>query len=261
MGMYRHRPVDAFGDHFAALLGLEPFRWQRRLFQRLVEGHLPAALDLPTGLGKTSVMAIWLIARAHGAKLPRRLLYVVDRRAVVDQATAEAERLRNALNRNPQLDELKAKLGLGDDDPFSISSLRGQFMDNRAWLADPVAPAIIIGTVDMIGSRLLFSGYGVSRKMRPYHAGFLGADTLVVLDEAHLVPPFEKLLETIAMRQGELKLAAPDPEHRKLIPPFQLLSLSATGRERTVSQMSFRLEPEDRNDELVVKRLDARKTL
>jgi reverse gyrase len=70
VGMYRPRPVDAFGDHFAALVGLEPFRWQRRLFQRLVEGHLPAALDLPTGLGKTSVMAIWLIARAHGAKLP-----------------------------------------------------------------------------------------------------------------------------------------------------------------------------------------------
>ena len=42
-------------------------------------------------------MAIWLIARAHGADLPRRLVYVVDRRAVVNQATEEAEKLRNAL--------------------------------------------------------------------------------------------------------------------------------------------------------------------
>jgi hypothetical protein len=42
-------------------------------------------------------MAIWLIARAHGAKLPIRLIYVVDRRAVVDQATDEAEKLRKAL--------------------------------------------------------------------------------------------------------------------------------------------------------------------
>jgi len=35
--------------------------------------------------------------------------------------------------------------------------------------------------------------------MRPYHAGLLGVDTLVALDEAHLVPSFEKLLEAIAV--------------------------------------------------------------
>lgn len=39
----------------------------------------------------------------------------------------------------------------------------------RKWLEDPASPAIIVGTVDMIVSRLLFEGYGISRKMRPYH--------------------------------------------------------------------------------------------
>ena len=42
-------------------------------------------------------MAVWLLARAAGAALPRRLVYVVDRRAVVDQATEFAVQLRKAL--------------------------------------------------------------------------------------------------------------------------------------------------------------------
>jgi CRISPR-associated endonuclease/helicase Cas3 len=65
---------------------------------------IPSALDIPTGLGKTAVMAIWLVARACGGKeLPRRLRYVVDRRAVVDQATREAEKLTNGVSRGSLL--------------------------------------------------------------------------------------------------------------------------------------------------------------
>jgi len=94
--------------------------------------------------------------------------------------------------------------------------------------------------------------------MRPYHAGLLGADTLVVLDEAHLVPPFEKLLEVI--EQGANQFAARAETDRKLVPPFKLLSLSATGRERAGSP--FRLEDRDIEEDKVVKqRLIARKTV
>ena len=168
-----------FSDAFLRLTGHRPFSWQRRLFREwFARGCIPSGCDIPTGLGKTSVMAIWYLALRVGALVPRRLVYVVDRRAVVDQATTIA-------------DEIKEK---SDDSTLGVSTLRGQHVDNRAWLADPAAPAIIVGTIDMIGSRLLFSGYGVSRRMRPYHAGLLGADTIVVLDESHLVPPFERSL-------------------------------------------------------------------
>jgi CRISPR-associated endonuclease/helicase Cas3 len=189
--------VVTFQQAFKVLQGNEPFPWQERLFRKFVAGQLPAALDLPTGLGKTSVMTTWLIARALAdtdarRKLPRRLAYVVDRRAVVDQATKEAEKLHKALEGEAK--HLKRSLGFDDEEELPISTLRGQYADNRKWLVDPTVPAIIVGTVDMIGSRLLFSGYGVSPKMRPYHAGLLGADTLIVLDEAHLVPPFEALM-------------------------------------------------------------------
>lgn len=165
-----------FEREFERLTTFKPLKWQARLYtEYLALGKLPSGVDIPTGLGKTAVMAIWYLALKTGACLPRRLVYVVDRRAVVDQATAVA-------------DKIKERSG---DDRLRVSTLRGQHVDKGEWLEDPLAPAIVVGTVDMIGSRLLFSGYGVSRKMRPYHAGLLGADTLVVLDESHLVPPFE----------------------------------------------------------------------
>lgn len=233
--------------------GDSPFPWQLDLLKRFERGEIPPALDIPTGLGKTAVMAIWLVARARGANLPRRLVYVVDRRAVVDQATQEALNLRNLIEGEPAL---KKRLGLRDNQSLPISTLRGQYVDNREWLEDPISPAIIVGTVDMIGSRLLFEGYAVSRKMRPYHAGLIGVDTLVVLDEAHLVPPFEHLLRDIAtnptFRPGER-------DKDQIVPPFKLLTLSATGRTHTSGV--FGLTDKDLEHPVVEKRLNARKSL
>ncbi|MCB2262740.1 MAG: type I-U CRISPR-associated helicase/endonuclease Cas3 [Candidatus Thiosymbion ectosymbiont of Robbea hypermnestra] len=223
-----------FKDYFEALTGFGPLSWQKRLFgEYFARGEIPASVDIPTGLGKTAVMALWLIARARhkGKALPRRLVYVVDRRAVVDQATDFALELRERLDGEGDVaSSLKADLDLAGCS-LPISTLRGQHVDNREWQEDPGTPAIVVGTVDMIGSRLLFEGYGVSRKMRPYHAGLLGVDTLVVLDESHLVPPFERLIEAIARDSGELGPRGQSDD--KLIPPFRLLSLSATGRERS----------------------------
>lgn len=276
-----------FDSAFQALTGHTPMRWQERLYSRFVAGNIPSALDLPTGLGKTSAIAIWLIARAHGAPLPRRLVYVVDRRAVVDQATAEAEKLRCALEGRAEhlaateegartramqiAAELKAKLRLGNNRELPISTLRGQYVDNRDWLADPGALAIIVGTVDMVGSRLLFSGYGVSRKMRPYHAGLLGADALVVLDEAHLVPPFAHLLRAI---EADPLLGPKAESDCDVVPPLVFLPLSATQRETDTrmaeaercaparrARAPFRLEKGDEVDDTVKLRLGATKRM
>lgn len=247
-----------FEGAFKALTGFLPLSWQSRLFSEYFrKGEIPAAVDIPTGLGKTAVMALWLIARAGGAQLPRRVVYVVDRRAVVDQATQFALLLRERLNSSDAAD-VKTALNL-EGRALPISTLRGQHVDNREWLENPVLPAIIIGTVDMVGSRLLFEGYGVSRKMRPYHAGLLGADTLLVLDESHLVPPFEKLVRAI-----EVGLAIFEPRakrHQEIIPPFKLLSLSATGRERGTKVFRLDEQKEDLDDKVVKQRLNAKKRL
>ncbi len=215
-------------DWLRRALGLSndetPFPWQEDLLLSLLNRRALRAVDIPTGLGKTSVMAIWLVARACHADVPRRLVYIVDRRAVVDEATDVALSLREFVETEP---DVKKALGFEPNRALPISTLRGQYVDNREWLADPSSPAIVVGTVDMIGSRLLFEGYRVSRKMRPYHAGLLGADTLVVLDEAHLVPPFEHLLQDIATDPA---FRPNDDRFDQLVPRLRLLTLSATGR-------------------------------
>ena len=229
-----------------------PFPWQLKLLWTFLNGQIEdhLHLNIPTGLGKTSVMAIWLVARALGANLPRRLVYIVDRRAVVDQSTEVAQGLRRYIDCDSVV---KTALGL-ESRSLPISTLRGQHIDNREWLEDPSLPAIIVGTVDMIGSRLLFEGYGTSRKMRSYHAGLLGSDALVVLDESHLVQPFELLLKTITT---DLATYGPQSNLTKLLPPFRLITLTATAQSNTTA--SFELTSADFKHKIAKQRLCAKK--
>lgn len=239
-----------FDDDFALLTGNQPFPWQRALYERFVAGDFPKVCDLPTGLGKTSVVVLWLLALVANPKLPRRLVYVVNRRTVVDQATREAERLRERLLQ-PEVQHLRVSLdalaAVPTRSPLAISTLRGQFADNGEWRRDPSRPAIVVGTVDMIGSRLLFSGYGCGFRGKPLHAGLLGQDAVLIHDEAHLEPAFEALLTAIADEQRRCN----EPR------PLKVLALSATGR----AEPDFTLGPDDLSNEHVKKRLHARKGL
>jgi len=92
-------------QHYEALTGYPPFRWQQRLWAEMVAGNLPEVIDIPTGLGKTAIIPIWLLAIAAQSPLtlPRRLIYVVNRRTVVDQATDIAQRVRKRLPAIPEV--------------------------------------------------------------------------------------------------------------------------------------------------------------
>ena len=251
-------PLIARGVDFKAAFRMlrgsdsDPYPWQARLYDRFVGGDIPDELGIPTGLGKTSVMHVWLAALASarssgtGPRVPMRLVYIVDRRVIVDQATDDARRMAGNLAKNGA--------AFGGMSRLHISTFRGGggTADSRDWMRHPDEPALLIGTVDMIGSRLLFSGYGLGRRVRPFYAGLLGQDSLIVLDEAHLSPALARTLFDVE----KMSRCPPD----QLFPPKVML-MSATGRTGNPSRRIFGLEDGDLGSSAVRRRYEAKKML
>ena len=202
--------IEQFAEFFRQIHdGQVPFPWQDRLARQVWEsGKWPETLDLPTAAGKTAVLeiAVFLLALESVSspatrRFPVRLVFVVDRRVIVDQAAERAWLIAEQLN-NAKLGVLAAvaerlRLRTGGDVPLAVATLRGGIQLDRTWARRPDQPTIIASTVDQVGSRLLGRGYGVSDRMRPIHAGLLGNDTLIFLDEAHLSRPFAETLEEV----------------------------------------------------------------
>ncbi|MCY3749361.1 MAG: type I-U CRISPR-associated helicase/endonuclease Cas3 [Chloroflexi bacterium] len=196
--------ANDFASYFEAVHGCLPYPWQERLTtQVLAEGRWPDVIGLPTGTGKTAVLdtAVFTLA-ARPELFPRRVVFVIDRRIVVDQVCKRAETISRRIG--DAGNEVLARVGsaLNDicpdsDEPIGVSALRGGIPLDNDWATRPDQPWVLVSTVDQFGSKLLFRGYGVSEAMRPIHAGLAGNDCLVILDEVHLSKPFADTLRDI----------------------------------------------------------------
>lgn len=156
--------LPTFAEFFIAVHGYAPFPWQVRAAERLARREL-AAVTVPTGLGKSALIdaAIW--AAAHGSW--RRIAYVVDRRIVVDAVHDRAQRIMQCLNGSTDA-RLRAMADvLGE---LQVVRLRGGVHGDDDWVLYPDRLSVVLTTVDQIGSRLLFRGYGVSPRRWPMHA-------------------------------------------------------------------------------------------
>jgi CRISPR-associated endonuclease/helicase Cas3 len=200
---------EHFGAFLSAVHGVDrPFPWQQALVDHLAATDAwPDVLDLPTGTGKTAAIDAAVFHLALRADRPsraaRRIAFVVDRRLVVDDAHQRAMRIVEAL-RDPTaggvLADVRARLSSlsGGGAPLVAARLRGGMPLERGWVKSVSQPVVLCSTVDQIGSRLLFRGYGVSPRMAPVHAGLLGHEALILLDEAHLAEPFRQTLCALA---------------------------------------------------------------
>lgn len=211
-----------FSEYFRQVHGWDPFPWQIRLTETVLgTGRWPHVIDLPTGCGKTATLdtAVFSLA-ARPDVFPRRVVFVIDRRIIVDQVYERAKAIRDAVMsaKNGVLSRIRNRLAnVTDGAPLDVTALRGGVPIDNEWASRPDQPWVVVSTVDQFGSRLLFRGYGVSHRMRPVHAGLAGNDCLVILDEVHLSRPFAETLDAVRQLQR-----GPLP-HR-----FQVVEMSAT---------------------------------
>ena len=247
-----------FGDFFEALHGVAPFPWQRRLMSNVVSTGWPAAIALPTASGKTACIdvAVFHLALDAGKKLGERragmrVAFVIDRRVVVDEAFERARHIAEKLGaaRNGVLAVVADRLRSfsGDEEPLACAVLRGGMYRDERWARTPCQPTVVVSTVDQVGSRLLFRGYGISPRATPIHAGLIGNDAVVIVDEAHCARPFVETLNAVA-RYRAWGAGGADP-------PFHIVRMSAT----QPSADAFVAHDEDRMHPVLGARLNAAK--
>lgn len=150
--------------------GRRPYAFQQHLGEAKKP---PSILAVPTGCGKTqAILGAWMYQRSLGVG-PRRLVYALPMRTLVEQTRRVAEEMRDNLGSPVQIHVL-----MGGEEPPPDD-----------WRRYPERDQILIGTLDMLLSRALNRGYGESRFSWPISFGLLNSDCRWVFDEVQLMGP------------------------------------------------------------------------
>jgi CRISPR-associated endonuclease/helicase Cas3 len=182
-----------FEEVFKAAIGKEPFPYQVRL---ATATDPPSRLSVATSAGKTAAAILSWIWRRRFAEAeirqatPRRLVYCLPMRVLVEQTRDEAVKWLNQLGllggTLSEKNGYNAWAGSDDPEKIRVHVLLGGEVD-RDWDGYPDRDAILIGTQDMLLSRALNRGYAMSRYRWPIQFGLLNNDVQWVMDEVQLM--------------------------------------------------------------------------
>lgn len=266
--------VDDFATFYQVVHGHPPFAWQRRLAARACHGDWPDYLKLPTSSGKTAAIDIAVFSLAFQACMAnrpsgvitsaRRIFFVVDRRIIVNEAYRTTRNMAQLLwdaiginrpNTNPVLQHVADWLRILTNDPVAppldCHELRGGIYRDDAWVRSPLQPTVLTSTVDQVGSRMLFRGYGVSDRNQPIHAALTVCDSMIILDEAHCSRPFSQTVESIARYRSDRWAEEP------LSTPFGLVQMTATPPDNLDGKSLFTLQSSDYDEDKLLEQRHA----
>lgn len=157
-----------------------PHAWQLEL-GRVTECQ-SCLIRVPTGFGKTlGVLMAWAWHRIvrRDDRWPRRLIWCLPMRALVEQTASEARCVLESMG--VLWDEIAEHSG-----KIGVHVLMGG-ADAGQWHLYPEECAVLIGTQDMLLSRAMNRGYGSPRARWPMEFGLLNHDALWIMDEVQLM--------------------------------------------------------------------------
>jgi CRISPR-associated endonuclease/helicase Cas3 len=223
-----------YSDFFKKAYGKEteenfgPYDYQ----EKLAKEPWPELLEVPTGMGKTAAIILaWLYKRRfqHDADTPRRLTYCLPMRVLVEQTERNVREWLENLN----------LLGNAGEGKVSVHLIMGGEPDTRSWVEYPEEDMIILGTQDMLLSRALMRGYGMSRYRWPIDFALLHNDALWVYDEIQLMGP---ALPTSTQLEAFRRSEQGDSAYLS-----RSLWMSATLKPDWLNSIDFRVHSQDLN--------------
>jgi CRISPR-associated endonuclease/helicase Cas3 len=236
--------MQEFAEFFRTATGHTPHGYQARI----ARDGLPPVVRAPTGTGKTGVILAWLWRLLCGPdrhSVPRRLVYALPQRSLVEQVAGQAG-------------QWLANLGL--DGQVALHVVMGGAGETQwQWRMDMHKPAIVVGTVDSLVSKALNRGYGIGRATYPIDFALVTNGAHWVIDEVQLCPESTTTLRQLAAFARQFGTAE----------PFGLTCMSATVPESLLDTVDnpepgpdevVAIDPAERTGELAA-RLDATRTV
>jgi CRISPR-associated endonuclease/helicase Cas3 len=156
---------------------------------RIAANGLPDVVRSPTGAGKTGLILAWLWRRLYGpapvrAATARRLIWALPQGSLLEPVAAEIR-------------EWLASLELTEEVAVHVAT--GPRGENAGdWRENMHLPAVIVGTADVLVSKALNRGYGLSRAMFPIDFALTANGAHWVIDEARLCPQSTTTLRQLA---------------------------------------------------------------